>query len=66
MPCEIQQSERLALVQMIENAGLVGAQEPLCPGITNMPRVTGKVNAGIELHHLSGGITRHAQANKLG
>jgi hypothetical protein len=64
MPCQIEQSERLALVQMVENAGLVRAQEPLRPGITNMPRVAGKVDAGVELHHLSSGITRHAQGKQ--
>ncbi len=65
MPCQIKQRARLALVQMVENAGLVGAQDPVCPGITDMPRVTGKVDVGIKLHHLSRGIIRHAQS-KLG
>src|SRR5438046_3845562 len=61
MPRQIDQRERLALVQMVEDAGLVGTQQPACPGITDMPRVTGKVDAGIKLHQLSRGIARHAQ-----
>src|SRR5207249_11733038 len=61
MPRQIDQRERLALVQMVEDAGLVGTQQPACPGITDMPRVTGNVDAGIKLHQLSRGIARHAQ-----
>src|SRR5437660_9476318 len=61
MPRQIDQRERLALVQMVEDAGLVGTQQPACPGITDMPRVTGKVDAGVKLHQLSRGIARHAQ-----
>jgi hypothetical protein len=61
MPRQIDQRERLALVQMVEDAGLVGTQQPACPGITDMPRVTGKVDAGIKLHQLSRGIARHTQ-----
>src|SRR5215469_11692459 len=49
----------LALVQMVQNAGLVRAQDSLRLGITDVPRVTGKVDAGVKLHHLYGGIPRH-------
>jgi hypothetical protein len=47
-------------VQVIENAGLVRAQEPSRFRIPDMPRMASEVDTRVKLHHLSHGILGHS------
>jgi hypothetical protein len=59
MPRQLQQGYRLALVQVIQDAGLVRAQNPARPGIADMPRVAGKEDPRIQLQQLPCRIVDH-------
>jgi hypothetical protein len=62
VPGQIEQRERLVFVQVIENAGLVRAQDPPCLGISDVPGMAGEVDARIKFHHLSYRVLGHFTA----
>ena len=47
---------RIDLVEVVEDAGLMAAEQPVRARIANMPRVTGEIDARIERHHLACGV----------
>ena len=57
---QVEKRKRFMFVQVIENTGLVRAQEPARFGIPDVPRMAGEVDAWVKLHHLSHGILGHS------
>jgi hypothetical protein len=57
---QVEKRKRFAFIQVIENAGLVRAQEPASFGVTDVPSMAGKVDARIKLHYLLHGILGHS------
>ena len=48
---EVHHRRRLDFIEMVEDAGLVAAEQALRVRIADVPRVTRKVDAWIERHH---------------
>ena len=56
MAGEIVEAGRLDFIQMIQNAGLVGADGAAGARIADVAGMAGKEDARVELHHLGDGI----------
>jgi len=57
---QVKKRKRLVFVQVIENTGLVRAQELARFRVTDVPGMAGEVDARVQLHHLLHGILGHS------